>query len=65
MGQVEHEQAVVQATSTAVARRLHVVHSRDADVSVQDDHERLEAKLDYDELARALLRHVLRCLQTS
>lgn len=66
MRQVGHERAAHTASpTTAVARRLQIVQQAEASPVAPAELENLEGRLDYDELARALLRHVLRCLQTS
>jgi len=64
MRQVGHERAG-QAASGAAAPRLRVVQPAEVSPMLRDDHDEPEVKLDYDELARALLRQVLRCLRTS
>ena len=66
MRQVEHQRAAQEASSVAAAaRRLRLVQAVEASTAPREESDHLEIKLDYDELARALLRHVLRCLQTS
>jgi hypothetical protein len=66
MRQVEHERVAHAASSaTAGARRLRIVQPAEASPVASEEFDHLEGTLDYDELARALLRHVLRCLRTS
>jgi len=64
MRQDEHEQAA-RAIPPAAARRLRLMPPAEPDLLTRDDPGEGEMRLDYDELARALLRHLLRSLQTS
>ncbi len=63
MRQAEYGQAT-PASPPATARRLRLVQPNEVPAArAEPDCAYAEAQLDYDELAQALLRQVMRCLQ--